>query len=296
MFADDPLLFGQATPLEASTIMKILKQYEQALASGQKVNLQKSSVSFSPNVSQAEKASILQILEMNEVGEHGKYLGLPATVGQSKQEVFSSIKNRVRGKLQGVLIKSVLQAIPMYAMQCFKLPNVLSNDLNRMAEDLFWGSTPTNKKIHWRSWKSLCNEKESGGLGFRECKAYNMALLCKQAWKIVVNPLSPVAQMLKLKYFPDATFWTAELGYKPSYTWVSLLGARTLLQKGTIWKIGNGASIRIWGANCYLCNLEAEDGLYLFLLCPFTQEICQLLGIQPFPEEISDIYQNLSPE
>ena len=77
---------------------------------------------------------MLQGLQMQKVVEMRKFLGLPYLIGKSKQEIFSHIKERVIKKTHGwkerfllnatkeVLMKSVLQAIPTYAMSLFLLP------------------------------------------------------------------------------------------------------------------------------------------------------------------------------
>lgn len=71
------------------------------------------------------------------IKQYKKYLGLPSFVGRAKYASFSEIKERVWSKLKGwkeklisqagreVLIKSVAQAIPTYAMSCFHLPTRL---------------------------------------------------------------------------------------------------------------------------------------------------------------------------
>ncbi|MCI24538.1 F-box protein, partial [Trifolium medium] len=38
----------------------------------------------------------------------------------------------------------------------------------------------------------------------------------------------------------------AKLGYQPSYAWRSILSAKDVLDKGARWRVGNGASIKIW--------------------------------------------------
>lgn len=38
----------------------------------------------------------------------------------------------------------------------------------------------------------------------------------------------------------------ADLGYKPSYLWRSLLAARPLIEEGHAWRIGDGRSVSIW--------------------------------------------------
>ena len=59
MFADDSLLFCQATQAEGETIAYILQTYEKA--SGQRINLEKSSAYFSSNTPERHKDQILEM-------------------------------------------------------------------------------------------------------------------------------------------------------------------------------------------------------------------------------------------
>lgn len=43
--------------------------------------------------------------------------------------------------------KSVAHAIPMYAMQCFKLPKSILTEVERMCRNFFWGQKDREKKI-----------------------------------------------------------------------------------------------------------------------------------------------------
>jgi hypothetical protein len=89
--------------------------------------------------------------------------------------------------------------------------------------------------------------KRCGGLGFRELDSFNVALLAKQGWPLVMNLDSLAAKVLKEKYFPDSTFLSATLGSRPSYMWRSIWNAQPLLKEGLMWRIGDGASVKIWG-------------------------------------------------
>lgn len=50
-FADDTILFSQATAQEAIVVRDILDRY--ALVSGQIINMEKSTMGFSPNIDQS---------------------------------------------------------------------------------------------------------------------------------------------------------------------------------------------------------------------------------------------------
>lgn len=125
-FADDTLLFTRASEIEVDYIMDILLLYE--LASGQKINLEKSKVSFSKNVCTESQNTLLSKLNFQVVEDHENYLGLPTFVGRPKKVVFQVIQDRMWKKVKGwkerflsragreVLLKYVAQAIPKYAM------------------------------------------------------------------------------------------------------------------------------------------------------------------------------------
>ena len=98
----------------------------------------------------------------------------------------------------------------------------------------------------WLSWDKICTPKEESGLGFRDLKAFNLALLAKQGWRLQTNTSSLVYRVLKPRYFPDSDFLGATLRSRPSYTWRSILVAQNIVQKGCKWQVGNGASIDIW--------------------------------------------------
>ena len=60
-------------------------------------------------------------------------------------------------------------------------------------------------KMTWLSWDKVCTLKE-GGLGFRDLKAFNLALLAKQGWRLQTNMSSLAHRVLKAHYFPDSDF------------------------------------------------------------------------------------------
>ena len=64
----------------------------------------------------------------------------------------------------------------------------------------------------WVAWEKLCMPMEEEGMGFSDLRAFNLALLAKQGWRIQQNPQSLVHKVFKAKYFMGSSFKEAQLG------------------------------------------------------------------------------------
>ncbi|XP_057458292.1 uncharacterized protein LOC130749012 [Lotus japonicus] len=256
LFADDSVVFARATAEETGCVREILSTYERV--SGQVINLDKSTLTCSRNVTDVCLNHLKGLLNVKAVECFDKYLGLPTIVGKSKTQIFNFVKDRVWKKLKGwkerslsragreVLVKAVAQAIPSYVMSCFLLPDSLCSQIKGMISQFYWGGDVTHRTCHWLKWKALCRPKICGGLGFRDFKAFNTALVAKNWWRIMTKPESMLAQIYKAVYFPNQTLFEATKGYRPSYAWSSLLNSAWIFHDGGLWRVGNDTSIRAW--------------------------------------------------
>lgn len=150
---------------------------------------------------------------------------------------------------------------------------MINNEIESMCAKFWWGATGKDKKVHWKAWKSLKSPKMLGGLGFRDLTHFNKALLAKQIQRIVENPNSLVARVLKARYFKHTNIMEASLSSNPSYLWRSLLWSRDIIRARTLWKVGNCHTInarwdawipslsvgRIRSNISYDCNVYIKD-------------------------------------
>lgn len=141
-FADDSYIFCKASTERADNVMELLKVFEKA--SGQKLNVDKSSAFFSKNVPGPLKFELCQKLGFSEANERSLYLGLPNIVGKNKSALFGYMKDKMQDHIQGwgkkllskggnkILLQTVAQTLLNYAMNVFQLPLDLCEHLERL--------------------------------------------------------------------------------------------------------------------------------------------------------------------
>lgn len=197
---------------EACTIIRILQRYE--MVAGQVVNYNKSTVIFSPNTGRAERTKVCESLWVQETNRSGKYLGMPMFVGRNKNDVFGFLVDRVGQRLQGwnntlfskagklVLLKTVAQVIASFWMSLFLLLGSVCNIIAKQMNVFWWGQGSNDRGIRWMAWERLCVSKCGGGLGVRNLRNFNTAMLAKQGWRILTEENPLVSKILEARYFP----------------------------------------------------------------------------------------------
>uniref|UniRef100_A0A803PHD5 Reverse transcriptase zinc-binding domain-containing protein n=1 Tax=Cannabis sativa TaxID=3483 RepID=A0A803PHD5_CANSA len=251
LFSDDSYIFCRANGNDSTNIINLLHDFE--LASGQKVNFS----NFSCNTQLATCAFICQNMGIQEAGENSLYLGLPCTIGRNKNAVFGFLKDKASKKIlrwegrflskagKELLLKTVSQALPNHAMSVFLLPLQTCKSLESTMSKYWWQSSKQSRGVSWMSWNKLCKHKHKGGLGFKDLRQYNLALLGKQAWRLLVHDSTLVSKVFKARYFPNSSFLSASLGSNPSYIWRSIFEAKDLIMVGARSSIASGIQTSI---------------------------------------------------
>ncbi|KAL0329500.1 UNVERIFIED_CONTAM: putative mitochondrial protein [Sesamum radiatum] len=99
LFADDTMVFSPADLPTVHVIRQILNVYK--LASGQEINLHKSSAVFSRNTPLDSQRGLAEALGLHLDNKHEVYLGLPAVAFRSKRAIFAALKDRIWKWIQG---------------------------------------------------------------------------------------------------------------------------------------------------------------------------------------------------
>ena len=89
------------------------------------------------------------------------YLGLPIGGNLRRLSFWEHVVNRIKSRLSGwqsrflsfdgrlILLKSVLTALPVYALSFFKAPSGIISSIESLFLKFFWGRSENRRKISW---------------------------------------------------------------------------------------------------------------------------------------------------
>ncbi|XP_071715315.1 uncharacterized protein [Rutidosis leptorrhynchoides] len=162
-YADDTIFFGEWRRSNALNLRSLLKCFE--LSSGLKVNFQKSCL-YGVGVDFEEVSRTARHIGCNVGKFPFIYVGLPIGAKMNKlnswDPVLEKFKNRLASWKIGslsfggrlVLIKSVLNSLPLYYFSLFRAPPRVLKSLEKVRRAFFWGNSGSGNKITWWRFKT----------------------------------------------------------------------------------------------------------------------------------------------
>lgn len=140
------------------------------------------------------------------------YIGLPIRANPRKEAMWVSILNRIKSKLSRwkhknlymmgciSLINSVLNYIPIFYLSFFRISALVANKIIGFQRRFLQGGNEDRRKIAWVSWDQICRPKECGGLGIKNIRRFNEALLGKWRWNLFHEENALRKEILVSKY------------------------------------------------------------------------------------------------
>lgn len=210
-FAYDIMLSSRGNSKSVSILYHALLQF--GMTSGLELNLHKSKL-FAVGISENDLETLKQITGFT-IGEFPvSYLGSSLVCSKLKTSHFYPLIERIKSYIKAwsihtlsysgrvELIKSVIQGVEVFWFQNFPLSWTIIDWINKICRSFLWaGSKP---KV---AWKDICSPKEEGGLGLRDGKIWNKAILFKVLWDIHANKNTLWVKWVHSVYLNGTDVW-----------------------------------------------------------------------------------------
>ncbi|XP_074278280.1 uncharacterized protein LOC141601872 [Silene latifolia] len=241
LFADDLLMFCKG---DVISIMLLLRAFATFSAtSGLRVNAAKSEVVFNW-VPEELRADIIQVSGFREGALPMKYLGIPIQADRLTTHDCNVLVDKIVGNIRGIgarklsyagrltLINSVFNTLYNYWASIFLIPKLVIKKIKAVCRNYLWDGGVEYSRTPLVSWKKICCNKKSGGLGVIEAGVWNIAVVGK-----LVNWIYTKANRLWVQWvdhvYMKGTDWCH---YQPpldsNWNWRNICKVRDIMQAG----------------------------------------------------------------
>ncbi|XP_015970212.1 uncharacterized protein LOC107493670 [Arachis duranensis] len=190
-FADDIILFCPPEDETMKNYKRLLRWFE--LISGLNINFEKSSL-IPINCEEQWVRSMCRMWGCKEANLPVKYLGVPLEANPRLVKTWKPIIDKVEEKLslwkakvlskagKLVLLKSVLNSLPVYYLNLYKMPKAVAQKLISLQRRFLWSKEDGRHGMALVRWELVQAPKKLGGLGVGDAMLRNTALLFKWWW------------------------------------------------------------------------------------------------------------------
>ncbi|GLT39105.1 hypothetical protein SLA2020_133120 [Shorea laevis] len=186
------------------------------------------------------------------------------------------------------LINSVLSSLPVFLMSVFLIPKGTLTSIDKMRRSFLWGGEGEGKKINWVKWEKVCKDKECGGLGVRDLRSFNLALMGKWWGRLATCEGGLWKKVIVAKYSEGRSHWMdwVRNGLRAgSLWWKDIRGINNVeggnarwLSEGFNLKIGEGKGVSFWWDEWCGNGCLANRFPRLYLLSAGKDRDCYQMG------------------
>ena len=261
-FADDTLIFCEAEEQYLQSIKELFLSFQSF--SGLCVNYSKSGLLV---LGKDEEWSLRmeQLMECRRIQLPFTYLGIPLGANTRKAASWQHVLDKVQQRLKSwkssslskagrlVMIKSVLNSLPIYYLSLFKVPRKVADDIVRIQRRFLWNGDKVGRCIPLVKWEMVIRQKNDGGLGIGDLATKNAGLLLKWWWRYGKEEDQLWKKIVKSIYQEDNGLIPSSSGPKCSGPWQAIKTLVKTQQPSTMkilkylrLKLGNGERIKFW--------------------------------------------------
>jgi hypothetical protein len=182
------------------------------IATGMRINAQKSNILFS-RIGDEVIQHYLDLLpfQTQNLEDGLKYLGFHLKPNDYRKNDWTWLLAKLEKRLQVwsnkwlsragrlVLIKLVLEAIPVYWMSLSWIPKGILEKARRMSFSYLWRGKSENRVMPWVRWEKIVKPKALGGWGLKNIFLFSKALAEKSVWRLITTT-SLWTKVILLKY------------------------------------------------------------------------------------------------
>jgi hypothetical protein len=277
LFADDTLVFCGANPDHLRYLRGLFLCFE--AVSGLKVNLAKSELVPVGNVDNVEGLAVIMGCRVSSLPL--KYLGLPLGACYKAKSIWNGVVEKIERRLAGwkrmylskggrlTLIKSTLSSLPTYFLSLFLIPASVANRIEKLCRDFLWGGLGDEFKYHLVNWSTVCSPVSEGGLGIRNLRTFNRALLGKWLWRYAQEREAWWRLVVEAKFGSVRGGWCSLTPTGPHGVglWKNIRRGWSLFCNHVRFELGDGSRIRFWfDVWCGDCRSKMPSRFYSALL------------------------------
>ena len=143
----------------------------------------------------------------------------------------------------------LLQLSPPMLWALFFIPNSCCKELHRSFKNFWWGfPSKKTRNLSLKAWDSICTPKAFGGLGIKNMREANLALISKLGWQLLNNSNSLWVSQLQGKYLNSNSFLSPSPLSSSSWLWKGILKSQSFITKGACFRIHSSSSLLIWSS------------------------------------------------
>ncbi|XP_021986150.1 uncharacterized protein LOC110882438 [Helianthus annuus] len=262
-YADDTLILGEWSRENIQSTTKILRIFY--LFSGLRINLYKSNL-FGVGTEDMEVDNMMEILGCKRGGIPFVYLGIQVGAKMTRISNWTSIIEVIKARLVSwkaktlsiggrlILIKSVLESLPIYYLSLYKAPKVVIDIIEAIMRRFLWAGSSAERKIPWVAWDIITTPKKKGGLCVTKLQEVNEALLLKWTWRFKKEGNSLWKKIIMGCHGSSRPWAMLPCSASASGCWKQIVkvGEKKLpngksLNSYFVGMLGDGSTINFWG-------------------------------------------------